>query len=136
LDVVLGNSSRVGDYDVPIQFQLDTDPPQSITVHKQITVGPEDLEVLVTTRLTPGGDLRVRIEMVNTGEHMRSYDCAVFPSAGRQYERCWLTVAPGQTASRELTWRQGVGLIGSQMILRADDHEAGRVFNHAFIVAP
>jgi hypothetical protein len=136
MEIVLGNSSRVGEYDVPILFQLDTDPPQSITVLKQVTVGPENLEVLVTTGLMPNGDLRVRIEMTNKSERSRSYDCAVFPTAGRQYERCWLTVSPGQTARRELTWREGRELIGTQMILRADDHEEGHVFNHAFTVAP
>lgn len=130
--VVLGNTSRIGSYELPIQFATDTVPPRVITVHKQVMVGPEGLALNVATRLDPNGDLRVQIEMTNHTEVGQSYECMLFPSAERQYQRCFISIPPGQTVRREVPWRNGDHLIGKQMLLRADQQNGLRVFNHSF----
>ena len=134
IDVVLGNTSRIGDHDLPIQFLLDTVPPKVITVHKKVSVGPEGLDLDVTTRLTPEGELRVQIEMTNHTDVEQAYDCLLFPSAQRQHQRRYVTVAPGQTMRRYVYWESGRELVGRRMLLRADEVNGPRVFNHSFVV--
>ncbi len=134
VNVVLGNTSKIGQYELPIQFTVETTPPQVITVYKKVTVGPEGLDLDVTTRLTSNGDLRVQIEMTNHAADVQSYDCMLFPSADLQYQRCFVTILPGQTVRREIYWRNGAELVGKRMLLRADEEDGPRVFNHSFEV--
>lgn len=133
-DVVLSNTSKIGTYELPIQFVVETVPPQAITVYKKITVGPKGLDLDVKTKLMPNGDLRVQIEMTNHTEKSLAYDCMLFPSAQRQYQRCFLTLDPGQTVHRTISWREGADLVGTRMLLRADEKDGPRVFNHSFEV--
>ena len=53
--VVLSNTAKIGQYELPIQFEFDTVPPKLITVYRKIKVGPEGLDLKVTTRLLPSG---------------------------------------------------------------------------------
>ena len=133
-NVVLGNTSKIGEYELPIQFAVDTVPPQVITVYKKLVVGPEGLDLDVATRLLDNGDLRVQIEMTNHAADTQSYDCRLFPSAERQYQRCFITIPPAETVRREIYWRSGSDLIGKRMLLRADEKDGPRVFNHSFEV--
>lgn len=133
-NVVLSNTSKIGQYEVPLRFAVQTDPPQVITVHKTITVGPKGLDVQASTQLIPGGDLRVQIEMTNRTSDPQSYDCIVFPSAGRQYQRSFVTIEPGKTTRTEMLWPRGSDLVGTRMLLRANGADTRRVLNHAFEV--
>ncbi|MGI9471346.1 MAG: COG1470 family protein [Rubripirellula sp.] len=130
-EVVLSNTAKIGVYEVPIQFELETIPPKLITVYRKVNVGPEGLEMSVVTRLLPSGDLRVRIVIVNRGTRTQSYDCMLFPPPGRQYKRRFLTIPPWDSVSREIYWPNGNQLIGQQMLLRAVEQDGRRVLNYA-----
>ena len=95
-------------------------------------MGPVGLELDVTTRLLESGDLRVQLEMTNRTVESQSYDCILFPAAHRQYQRCFLEVPAGQTVRRTVHWRDGEELAGKKMLLRADEQDGPRVFNHSF----
>ena len=130
--VVLGNTSKIGKHELPIQLHVDGQPPRVITVYKPVSVGPVGLELDVTTRLLESGDLRVQLEMTNRTVESQSYDCILFPAAHRQYQRCFLEVPAGQTVRRTVHWRDGEELAGKKMLLRADEQDGPRVFNHSF----
>jgi hypothetical protein len=130
--VVLSNTSRIGEHELPIQLLLDTQPPRVITVHKRIRVGPEGLGLDVRTHLHESGELRVQLEMTNHTRETQSYDCLLFPAAQRQYQRCFMMVPAGQTVRRTVHWPNGEELVGKRMLLRADEKRGPRVFNHSF----
>ncbi len=128
-DVVLGNTAKIGTYDVPLQFELETVPPKLITVHRQISVGPEGLEIKVVTRMLDNNELRVQIEMTNRSNKPQSYDCLLFPPPGRQYQRRFVSIGPGETIRRELFWQDADELVGKRMLLRAIEQDGTRVVN-------
>ncbi len=129
-DVVLSNTALAGNYRVPLQFELDTVPPKLITVHRDLMVGPEGLEVKVTTRLLRGNELRVQVEITNRSLRTQSYDCLIFPPPGRQYQRRFVTIAPGETIRREVFWPDGDELLGKRMLLRAVEQDGNRILNY------
>ncbi|TWU58844.1 hypothetical protein Poly51_16240 [Rubripirellula tenax] len=129
-DVVLGNTAKIGDYDVPLQFELETVPPKLITVHRNLSVGPEGLEIKITTRLLRGNEMRVQIEMTNRSTRAQSYDCLLFPPPGRQYKRRFVTIQPGEMIRREIFWPDGDELVGKRMLLRSVEQDGNRVLNY------
>lgn len=129
--VVLSNTAKIGEYEVPIQFELETIPPKLITVYRKIEVGLEGLEMNVATRLLPSGDLRVQIMMTNRGSQTQSYDCMLFLPPGRQYKRQFVTIPPGDSVRREIYCPDGEQLIGKQMLFRAVEQEGRRILNYA-----
>lgn len=135
-DVVLGNSATVGTHRLPIEFDFRTEPPQQITVYRDVVVGPKGLDLNITTRLDDNGELRVEIEMRNQFERARSYDCFLFPGDDRQYQRSLVTLQPGETVQRVFRCREGETLVGRKMLLRAAEREGPRVLNRIFTVRP
>ena len=128
-DVVLGNTAKIGQYEVPIQFELDTVPPKLITVYRDVSVGPKGLTVKVTTRLLPSKELRVRIDITNQSGQTQAYNANLF-ARGRQFQNTFIVVQPGKMARRELYWERGEELVGSQMTLRAREQDGDRVMNY------
>ncbi len=133
-DVVLGNSAKIGRYEIPIRFEIQSVPSKRITVYRWVDVGPEGLELKVDTRLTAGGDLRVQIEMTNRSSRQQSYDCMLFPPPDRQYQRRFIAIGPGETARSVIYWIDGDQLLGDKMLLRAVEQEGRRVVNYSIDV--
>ncbi|MGB7324576.1 MAG: hypothetical protein WBD31_06875 [Rubripirellula sp.] len=129
-EVVLSNVAKIGTYDVPLQFELETVPPKLITVHRSLVVGPEGLDIKILTRLLRGNELRVQIEITNRSSRSQSYDCLLFPPPGRQYQRRFVTIEPGETTRREIFWPNGGELVGKRMLLRAVEQDGSRVLNY------
>ena len=131
-DVVLSNTAKVGSYELPIQFTLETIPPKTFTTYRKVGVGPLGLEMNVTTRLLANNDLRVDIELTNNGLREQSYDCMMFATPDRQYQRQFIIVRPGETVRRAMHWIDGDQLIGKRMLLRADEQDGPRMLNFPF----
>ena len=134
-NVVLSNTAKIGQYEFPIQFEIDTVPPKLITVYRNVSVGPEGLDLNVTTRLLRDGELRVQIEITNNASRAQSYDCMLFPPPGRQYQRRFITVEPGETVRREIYWDKGKELVGKRMLLRAVEQDGRRILNYSVDVS-
>ena len=135
-NVVLGSSAKVGTYEVPIRFEIQTFPPKQLTVYRRVNVGPQGLDLNVNTQLSPRGELKVQIEMTNRSSRKQSYDCMLFPPQGSQsqYQRRFITIQPGEMIRKEIIWQQGESLVGGKMLLRAVEQDGRRVVNHAFDV--
>lgn len=131
---MLSNTAKIGQYEIPIQFELDTVPPKMITVYRNVNVGPEGLDLKVATRLLRSGELRVQIELTNHTSRPQPYDCMLFPPPGRQYQRRLLTVQPGETLKREFYWPDGDELLGKTMLFRAAEQDGQRVLNYSIDV--
>jgi hypothetical protein len=131
-EVVLSNTAKVGSYEVPIQFTIESNPPKTITIYRQVSVGAQGLEVNVSTRLLASNDLRVEIELTNNGVREQLYDCLMFATPDRQYQRQFVTVRPGETVRRAIYWVDGNELLGKRMLLRADEQDGPRTLNYPF----
>ena len=131
-DVSLTNTAMVGEYEVPIQFDLDTTPPKRITVYRTVTVGPEGIEIDTKSRSLNRGELLVQIEFTNQTESMKSFDCRLFPPPGRQFEERVITIPPGATVRREFYFTDAQAFLGQSMILRAVEQDGPRVINYRF----
>ena len=129
-DVVLSNTAQIGRHELPIQFEIETVPPKVITVYRSIDVGPEGLELNVITRLLGNGELRVQLEFTNTSAREQSYECMLFPPPGRQYQRQFISIRPGETVRRDIFWKDGESLVGKRMLLRAAEQDGPRVLNY------
>ncbi|TWU22414.1 hypothetical protein Pla52o_34700 [Novipirellula galeiformis] len=128
--LVLGNSAKVGTYEVALDFEHQTVPPKRFTVYRELMVGPIGLEIETETRLSAGGQLRVEIEMTNHSDATQSYDCMLFPQSGRQYQRRFITIEPGTTERREFYWNNAQPLMGTTMLLRAGEQDGKRILNY------
>ena len=131
--VVLGNNATIGEHELPLDFQFDTVPPTRIRVYRRLSVGPEGFDLNVATRLI-GDRLRVVFEITNETDRGAEFDCLLFASADRQYQRRLIAVGPGETVRRTIDWPRGRELRGKTMLLRAVQQEGRRVINHRFEV--
>ncbi|WP_413431019.1 hypothetical protein [Crateriforma spongiae] len=128
-NVILENDTTVGDYEIPIRFQFQTTPPRSITVYRDMHIGPEGLELQATTRMV-GSEMLVQLELTNSGPRTRTYQFILFPRNGRQDKRLILSVQPGKTVKRFFGLEDGEELVGQTMWLRAIEQDSDRVLNY------
>ncbi|SMP53946.1 hypothetical protein SAMN06265222_104180 [Neorhodopirellula lusitana] len=131
--VVLGNNATIGHFEIPVDFEFATSPPTYIRVYRDLHVGPDGFDLLVTTRLI-GNTVRVKVQMTNHTQRRANFDCLIFAGRERQYERRIISLNPGETVYRNVDWPNGEDLIGQQMLLRAIEEDGDRVINHAFEV--
>lgn len=128
--IVLSNTAKIGEYVVPLHFQIDSQPTKYITVHRKIDIGPKGLIVQSSTRTVGRDDLVVEIEMTNTSNKIQSYDCLLFPPPGRRYQLRFITIPPGETVRRDFIWSGASELDGKTMLLRAVEQDGPGVLNY------
>ena len=63
--VVLSNTADIGEYEVEIQFALETNPPEIVSVYRKVRVGPAGIDMTIETRLLPDGRLRAELVINN-----------------------------------------------------------------------
>lgn len=134
-EIVLRNSAKIGD--VPLQFQylLRNEPVRRFTIQRKMAVGPDGLDVEVTTKQVDD-TLVVQLLLRNYSTKNQQYDCLLFPPDGRQYQRRQIRVAAGATERRDFTWEDAQSLIGKTMLLRAVEQGGGRILNQSINVTP
>ncbi len=133
--ITLRSNAKTGVQDIALQFRLSQVGSQPFLVYRTLRVGPEGLEVQITTRLDEQDNLIVRIEMENSSEARQSYDCRLFPP-GRQYQRQTVSVNAGQRVRREFTLPNGRPLLGQTLLLRAAEQDGRRVLNYTVQASP
>jgi hypothetical protein len=134
-DVSLRNSAKIGPSTLEFEFLLRTQPQRRFTVSREIHVGPEGLDIEVTTRLNDG-ELLVFLTMVNRTDKPQQYDCMIFPPGGGQYQRRQVIVPADSTVKRLFPWSDGRAMIGQKMLLRAVEQDGDRVLNQVVEVLP
>jgi hypothetical protein len=134
-EVSLRNSAKIGPSQLEFDFVLRTTPPRRFTVTRAVTVGPEGLDLEVTTRIS-GGELLVLLSMTNHTTEPMQYDCMMFPPGGRQYQRRQIVIPPGESVKRLFPWEDGASLVGQRMLLRAVEQNGARVLNHVVDINP
>lgn len=134
-DVSLRNSAKIGPSRLEFEFLLRTTPQRRFTVSREIHVGPEGLDIEVTTRLVEG-ELLVFLTMVNRTDKPQQYDCMMFPPGGGQYQRRQVIVPAESTVKRLFPWGSGDAMVGQKMLLRAVEQNGDRVLNQVVEITP
>ncbi len=129
IPITLSSNATTGLQEIGLQFSLDRAGNKKFMVYRELRVGPEGLEVIITTRMDESGNLVVRLEMENSTEASQRYDCSIFPP-GRQYQRQTLSVAAGERTRREFVLPNGQRLLGKTLLLRATEQDGRRVLNY------
>lgn len=133
--ITLRSNAKTGVQEIALQFRLGQVGPQPFLVYRELRVGPEGLEVQITTRLDERDNLIVRLEMENSSDERQSYDCRLFPP-GRQYQRQTVSVNAGQRVRREFSLPNGGQLMGKTILLRAAEQDGRRVLNYTVQATP
>ena len=134
-DVALRNSAKIGEAKLEFDFLLRTQPTRRFTVGRSLHVGPDGLDIEVTTRLVDN-ELIIFLTMTNRASTEAQYDCMLFPPGGRQYQRRQILIPPGTTVKRSFPWEDGQSLIGQKMLLRAVEQNGSRVLNQVVEMTP
>jgi hypothetical protein len=132
-EIVLRNSARIGDVPLKFQYVLRNEPIRRFTIERKIAVGPDGLDVEVTTKQVDE-DLVVQLLLRNHSSNDQQYDCLLFPPEGRQYQRRQIGVAAGATVRRDFNWEDAQSLVGKTMLLRAVEQGGGRILNQSINV--
>jgi len=134
-DVSLRNSAKIGDTELQFEFLLTTQPQRKFAIARPIHVGPEGLDIEISTRLVKN-ELFVDLTMVNQTDKPQKYDCMVFPPGGGQYQRRQIILPALATVKRTFPWPDGKSLVGKEMILRAVEQDGNRVLNQVVVITP
>ena len=128
-DVVLSNTADIGEYEVEIQFALETNPPELVSVYRQVRVGPEGIDMDLETRLLPDGRLSAELVIKNMTSTSRLYDCFFFPPAGA-FEQQQVAVPAGEEVRRGINFSDGANMSGQRFRIRAVEKKNKRVMNY------
>lgn len=127
--VVLSNTADIGEYEVGIQFALETDPPETVSVYRKVLVGPAGIDMKIETRLLPDGRLRAELVISNKTTTPRFYNCFFFPPVGA-FDQKQLAVPAGKEVRRGINFSEGAEMIGKRFRVRAVEQSNKRVMNY------
>ena len=127
--VVLSNTADIGEYEVEIQFALETSPPETVSVYRKVRVGPAGIEMDIETRLLSDGRLRAELVINNKTATPRLYNCFFFPPA-RSFEQQQVAVPAGKEVRRGINFRDGAEMMGKRFRVRAVEQSSKRVMNY------
>ena len=128
-DVVLSNTADIGEYEVEIQFALETNPPELVSVYRKVRVGPVGIDMGIETRLLPNGKLRAELVITNKTLETRRYDCFFFPPVGA-FEQQQVAVPAGKEVRQGLNFSNGADMMGKRFRVRAVEQKSECVMNY------
>ncbi len=131
--VVLSNTTDIGEYDVEIQFALETNPPEIVSIYRKVRVGPAGIGMAIETRLLPDGSLRAELVLNNKTANPRLYNCFFFPPAG-SFEQQQVAVPAGKEVRRAVNFPDGAEMIGKRFRVRAVEQSNKRVMNYEVLI--
>jgi len=128
-EVVLSNTADIGEYEVEIQFALETNPPELVSVYRKVRVGPAGIDMTIQTRLLSDGRLRAELVINNKTTTSRLYNCFFFPPSGA-FEQQQVAVPAGKEVRRGINFSDGANMIGKRFRVRAVEQRNRRVMNY------
>ena len=131
--VVLSNTANIGEYELEIQFALETNPPELVSVYRKVRVGPRGIDMNLETRLLPNDRLKVDLIINNSADTSRLYSCFFFPPVGA-FERRQVSVASGQEIRKSVIFDEGAAMLGQSFRVRAVEQKSKRVMNYEVTV--
>lgn len=109
-------------------FQFAADRQYKFSVYREVSVGDEDIELELHTRLEDDGTLIVEQRMVNHSDELVDFKCLLF-AAGRRRQRMQVYRLSSSTDVKTYRYQDGQDLIGREIWLRVEEQGGNRVFN-------
>ena len=130
--VMLPFNAVSGRAPIRADFQFAADRQYKFSVYREVSVGDEDIELELHTRLEDDGTLIVEQRMVNHGEDPVDFKCLLF-AAGRRRQRMQVYRLSSSTDVKTYRYQDGQNLIGLELRLRVEEQGGNRVFNYRTI---
>ena len=109
-------------------FQMTTDRLYKFSVYREVTVGDEDIELELHTRLEDDGSLIVEQRMINHGSELVDFKCLLY-AYGRRRQRMQVYRLSSSADVKTYHYQDGQDLIGREIWLRVEEQDGNRVFN-------
>jgi hypothetical protein len=124
-----------GTQKVRVDFHITADEEFHFSVHRTLTVGLDDIQVDLDSRLDTSGDLVVKAHVTNHTGQLVSFRCTLFPPNRRREQRQLLYLGPERVA---VTYRlpRGEELLGQDLRLRLEEISGSRVLNQHIKASP
>jgi len=133
-EVLLPFDASSGDAPIRAEFTVDADRQYRFSVDRELTVGDGQVELETTTRLEEDGTLVIEQRMVNHSPKLVDFKCLLFaPGSGRRRQRLQVFRLGPSPDVKTYRYPDGEQLLGTEMLLRAEEVDGSRVLNHRFI---
>ena len=114
-------------------FDFTADRHYQFSVYREASVGDEDINLELHTRLEDDGTLVVEQRMINYADDYVDFKCMLY-APGRRQQRMQVYRLSNSSDIKIYKYQNGLDLIGSELWLRAEDQDGNRVFNYRVVV--
>ncbi len=135
ISIVLRNDATTGPAMVQFDFAIESERSLRFNLLRQMEIGPEDLEIELTSSLDEAGNLVVRQEIINSGKRDFNLMCSLFASE-RQLQRARLRIGAGERLLKQYIWDNGKALVGTAVLLRVEEVGTDRIMNYRLNINP
>jgi hypothetical protein len=130
-DFPMSYDASNGKHLLRVDFDIQADERYQFSIHRKIEIGLGDIEINVTTQLTPEGVLVVRQEMVNNTDQVVDFKCYLSTPTERRRRNQVYRLARGKDI-KYYRYSNGRELIGQGFWLKAEEIDGPRVLNYRF----
>lgn len=114
-------------------FELAADRQYKFSVYREVTVGDENIELELHTRLEDDDSLVVEQRMVNHGGEPVDFKCLLY-AYGRRRQRMHVFRLTSSVDIKTYRYPEGQSLVGQELWLRVEEQGGNRVLNYRTIV--
>ena len=114
-------------------FEILVDKVYKFSVYRELVVGDEHIGIELHTRLNENGSLIVEQRMINHSEKLVDFKCLLY-ALERRRQRMQVFGLGNSYDTKTYTYQNGHDLIGTELLLRAEELGGDRVINHRIIV--
>ena len=131
--VVLPFGTSSGNALLRADFEILVDKVYKFSVYRELVVGDEHIGIELHTRLNENGSLIVEQRMINHSEKLVDFKCLLY-ALERRRQRMQVFGLGNSYDTKTYTYQNGHDLIGTELLLRAEELGGDRVLNHRIIV--
>lgn len=119
-----------------IDFEVAAEKPYRFSVYRDVSVGDDDIELELNTRLQEDGTLVVEQRMLNRGAKPIDFKCLLFtPTANRRQQRMQVFQLTNSWDTKTYSYADGEELLGEELLLKVEEQGGmRRVLNHRITI--
>jgi hypothetical protein len=125
-----------GNTPLQLDFEVAAEKPYRFSVYRDVSVGDDDIELELNTRLQEDGTLVVEQRMLNRGPKPIDFKCLLFtPTVHRKQQRMQVFQLTNSWDSKTYKYVDGEELLGEELLLKVEEQGGlRRVLNHRITI--
>lgn len=131
--IVLPFDANTGDATLRADFTFTADRPYRFSVFRDMEVGDHEIELELDTHIDDDGNLIVNQRMINKSSDFADFKC-LLRIEGRRTQRMQVFRLGNNYDLQKYIFPNGKELLGSQLWLRAEEHNGTRVLNYRMTI--